>query len=384
MKTAMHQPARALLAILLCACGGRSAGSPSESSPSTSTTAFVVSVQSVQPAFGPTAGGIPALVTGAGFVEGFATHGGSQVSVQTLVTFGGVAAADLNVIDDNRIELTVPAGAPGLADVAVTNPNGAGTCSGCFRYVAPIEVNSIVPPAGQAGVSVTIHGQGFAPESMFTIGGRELISPQVVDAQTATGLVPPGAAGVADVLAVTFEGIGQLRSGFAYTEDLRLDAATPGVTATAGGAKVILAGAGFAPGSVVLVDGAPATTVWVDDQHLQLVAPAHAAGAVDLSVSGVTLAQGLTFADAGGSALFAVQPPHGPAGTVLHLYGSGLSALQVTIGGQAAAVQSATDTELDVLVPPGTGTAAVQAGPFTASFTYDPILAVTSIEPACR
>ena len=371
---------RALAVLLLCACGG-GAGSPPASSPSVTASTFPVLVQAVQPASGPTAGGIDALVTGAGFVEGFATHGGSQVSVQTLVTIGGVAAGNLNVIDDNRIELTVPAGAEGLADVVVTNPNGKGACTACFRYVAPIEVLSITPSSARAGESITVSGQGFTPETMITIGGRELISPQISDSHSAAGRVPPGS-GAADVLAVTFQGIGTARKGFRYLDDLRLTEAAPGVTATAGGAKVMLAGTGFETGDAVQIDGNALPTVWVDDQHLQFVAPAHAAGAVPLSVRGVSLARGLSFADAT-PALYAVQPPHGKVGDVLHLYGSGLAQAQVTIGGQPAALTLVTDNQLDATVPAGTGAVDVQAGTLPPlTFTYDALVAVTTISPA--
>ena len=381
---------RALIILLLCACGGgREAVLPDGGSPSASATATVVLAQTVSPASGSTSGGISALVTGSGFVEGFAAHGGSQVSGQTLVTFGGVAAADLNVIDDNRIELTVPAGAAGPSDVVVTNPNGTGTCTGCYRYVEPIRVDAIAPATGQAGVPVTLHGQGFTPESMFTIGGRELISPQIVDAKTATGFAPQGIAGGADVLAVTFDGIGELRRGFVYTDGLRLDGATPGVVPTAGGAKVMLTGAGFASDAVVQAGGSATTTVWIDAQHLQFVSPAHAAGAVDLAVGGASLAHGLTFADAGGAAaLYAVQPPHGPlaGGTTLHLYGAGLTGAQIAIGGHAAATQAVSDSEIDAVVPAGAASGAVdvQAGALllAGGFSYDPILAVTTISPA--
>src|SRR5207247_3708488 len=147
-------------------------------------------------------------------------------------------ATNVNVIDDNRVELTVPAGSPGVAAVAVTNPNGTGACAGCYRYVTPIAVVSIDPPSGPpgGGTAVTVHGQGFTAGLLLTIGGRELIGPQIADGQTATGLTPPGA-GAADVLALTPDGSGVLRRGFVYQDALRIDAVAPAVVGTAGGTK---------------------------------------------------------------------------------------------------------------------------------------------------
>src|SRR5205085_36689 len=107
-----------------------------------------VRVRGVFPGHGPASGGNGALVSGSGFVEGFAARGGAAVSAQTTVKVGGALASSVDVIDDNRLQIVLPAGLGGPADVTVVNPNGSGTCAGCYRYQAPLEVSAIEPARG--------------------------------------------------------------------------------------------------------------------------------------------------------------------------------------------------------------------------------------------
>ncbi len=403
-----------ILALLLCACGRRATapdagldagprtdGGPLATGDGGPPAAIEVKVKAVLPGTGPTGGGGSALISGAGFVEGFALRGGGEVSRRTSVLVGGAAATGVDVIDDNRIEVVLPAGAPGTASIAVTNPNGTGTCTGCYRYVTPLEITSVVPATGpsQGGTAVTVHGRGFSSDLLLTVGGRELIGLQVADAQTVTGLTPPGT-GAQDLLAINHDGSGQLRRGFVYTEALRVDSISPAVTGTAGGAKLIIEGAGFTPLAVVKIDGVVATSAWVDAQHLALYAPpvppapAHAAGAVDVAVDSALLAKGLVYADARGATVaYAVQPSHGPlAGgacpaACLHVYGTGLTGQAVSIGGAVATVHAVSDVQLDADLPyratPGAVDVQVGLAPaLTAAFRYDPLLSVDSIVPA--
>ncbi|MFN2548939.1 MAG: IPT/TIG domain-containing protein [Myxococcales bacterium] len=398
----------ALIAFLLCACGhessaldgGLDAGEQADGG--TTTTGgnadggpgapITVKVRVALPATGKTKGGETVLVSGSGFVNGFAVRGGSDVSRRTTVTFGGTPATNVNVIDDNRVEVIAPAGAPGSVDVKVTNPNGTGACAGCYRYVTPIAVTAVEPARGPSlgGTSITVHGQGFTSDLLLTIGGRELIGLSIVDGQTATGSTPPGSEGGADVLALSPDGMGQLRRGFVYQDALRVDSVSPGVVGTTGGDKLVIAGAGFSAISTARIDGAAAPSEWVDDQHLALFAPAHPAGAVDVSVDGATLAGGLVYADPGGATTaYGVQPSHGPlAGAiVVHVYGTGLTGVtSAAFGTTPASVHPVSDVQLDVDLPAGAAPGAVDvqvaSQTLNAAFTYDPPLAVASISPA--
>ena len=350
-----------------------------------------VIVRAIFPGQGPAEGGGSVLITGQGFVEGFASRGGGQVSAQTRVALGFAQATEVDVIDDNRLHLTVPPGTPGAADVSVTNPNGTGTCAGCYRYLARVQVDALEPARGptRGGTAVTLRGQGFKAGMLLTLGGAEVIGLQVSSATTATFLTPPGAPGGAEVVCATRDGEDQVRSGFVYQEPLAIAAAAPATLSTAGGALTIT-GRGFTAQAQVSLGQTALATRWIDGRTLAAQAPAHAAGPVDVSVTDpgalpsedqpaaapplATLVRGLIFADPPGSApgplaLFSLSPRQVPlAGgacpaVCVALTGSGLSLpdLVVAIGGApmpAASVHVGDDRSATVDVPPG-----AQAGP---------------------
>src|SRR5205823_7087824 len=142
-------------------------------------------------------------------------------------------------------------------------------CARWHRYGTPVGLGCLDPafrPSG-GGPPVSRHGHGFTPHLFVTIGGRELIGLAIVDPRTATGMTPPGAAGGADVLALSHDGKGELRRGFVYQDALRVDSVSPAVIGTVGGDKLVVAGAGFGPRSAVKIDGAGAPSAWIDDQH---------------------------------------------------------------------------------------------------------------------
>jgi hypothetical protein len=89
-------------------------------------------IVSVEPVSGSTRGGESVVVTGGGFVTG------------ASVTFGGVPATSVAVLDSNgtRIRVVTPPHAAGTVDAVVTNPDGrSATLPGGFAYVAPVRVS---------------------------------------------------------------------------------------------------------------------------------------------------------------------------------------------------------------------------------------------------
>ena len=382
-------------------------------------------VRAIFPGTGSTTGGATAMVTGSGFVEGFATRGGGVVNTETTVLIGGAPATLVDVIDDNRVELVLPKGSAGPADVALTNPNGTGTCPGCFRYVAPIEIDTIAPALGSTagGTSVTIKGHGFLAGMLVTVGEQELIGAAVVDGATVTGLTPPGAAGGATVRALSADGSGELRSAFVYGDPLRVDTVTPSVASIAGGTKLVVAGRGFSAQAQVLVDGAVVPTNWSGPQALECAAPPHAAAAVDVSVSDTgavpaanasasTLPHALLYADLGAAApqplaLAALTPQHGPlAGgacptACLTLLGAGFTVADLVVfvaGAQVAPanVHAASDHQLSLDLPAGSApgpvdvevrsasqaAAAKIAAAAAGAFRYDAAFSLATSAPA--
>ncbi len=88
----------------------------------------------VAPATGASGGGTNVTITGTDFQSGAA------------VTFGGVAATNVNVVDATTITATTPAHPAGTFDIVVTNPDStAGTLSPGFTFVAPNPLPSWKP-----------------------------------------------------------------------------------------------------------------------------------------------------------------------------------------------------------------------------------------------
>ena len=162
------------------------------------------------PASGVATGGTTVTITGAAFRTGAA------------VTFGGLAAAAVAVVDAATITATTPEHAVGGVDVAVTNGDGqAGLLIGGFTYaIHPAPTVTAVtpmsgPPAG--GTAVTITGAAFREGATVTFGGTPAIGATVVDETTITATTPEHAAGAVDVL-VTNVGnqSGVLVRGFSF------------------------------------------------------------------------------------------------------------------------------------------------------------------------
>lgn len=89
-------------------------------------------VASTSPSLGDTAGGGQLVtLTGTGFTGA------------TGVTFDGVAATSLTVVNDTTITCIPPAGSAGPADVAVTTSGGTGTGSGIYEYWSPTQITGV-------------------------------------------------------------------------------------------------------------------------------------------------------------------------------------------------------------------------------------------------
>lgn len=118
-----------------------------------------LSVQSVQPARGPVAGGQAVTCSGSGFQTGAA------------VTFGGNAATAVTVLGSGSLACLTPPGTSGLADVVVTNPDlDATTLTAGYDYEAtPVEALS--DAAADPDVAVDGNGAWHVAWASTTSGG---------------------------------------------------------------------------------------------------------------------------------------------------------------------------------------------------------------------
>src|SRR5262249_18519258 len=79
-------------------------------------------VQGAVPASGPTSGNT------------VVTLNGSNFQANAVVTINGVPATNVTLLDVFTLRVTTPAGNPGLAKVAVTNPDGGTGSNQVFTY----------------------------------------------------------------------------------------------------------------------------------------------------------------------------------------------------------------------------------------------------------
>jgi hypothetical protein len=118
----------------------------------------------------------PSFATGAG--GSVITVSGAGLTGATSVTVGGVAAEAFQVLSDNSIQVTAPAGT-GAADVVVTTPAGTSptTAADQVTFVKP---PTLMQPAsvgrGAEGFRVTFTGAGFTAPMTIQAGNGVVFS----------------------------------------------------------------------------------------------------------------------------------------------------------------------------------------------------------------
>jgi hypothetical protein len=232
------------------------------------------------------------------------------------VLFGLDPSPMVTVVSSTEVTAVSPAHAVGVVSLTLRNAdNQFAELPRAFRFVDPPTLTAVAPSTGDvAGATrITLTGTGFTPGSTVTLGGAPATQVSYVTATELSALTPPHAPGSVDVV-VSSDGVpATLAGGFTYTRGApTLVSLAPLSGPTAGGTLLTLTGSGFAAGATVTVGGAMATDVVVVSSVLaRAVVPAHAAGAVDVTLTNddqqaATLAAAFTY----------VAPPDGTTGTV--------------------------------------------------------------------
>ena len=235
-------------------------------------------VSSVSPLTGSTTGGTAVTITGTNFAAG------------ATVTFGGTAATNVVVVSGTQITATTPPGSAGAVTVTVTNPGAqSGSLANGFTYVVVPTVSAVSPNSGltTGGTAVTITGTNFAAGATVTFGGTAATNVVVVSGTQITATTPAGSAGAVTVT-VTNPGAqsGSLANGFTYVVVPTVSACRPNSGSTTGGTAVTITGTNFAAGATVTFGGTAATNVVVvSGTQITATTPAHAAGAVTVTVT---------------------------------------------------------------------------------------------------
>jgi large repetitive protein len=168
-------------------------------------------VVSCSPSSGSTVGGTSVTLTGTNFTG------------TPTVTFGGVSATSIVVVNSTTITCTTPAHAAGAANIVVTTTAGSGTLNSGFTFVAPPIIASIVANSGSIfGGTVTINGTGFQNGATVTFGGVSATGVVFVSSTELTVNPPAHAAGVVTVVVTNPDSQSGSLLGYTYVNGLHI------------------------------------------------------------------------------------------------------------------------------------------------------------------
>ena len=251
-----------------------------------------IGLTGISPTYGSTLGGTRMRISGS-YLEA-----GSQVAI------GNVPATNV-VYESGQLVATTPSHPAGAVDVVVTWPDGrTQRLSSAFTYIAPPTVTAVGPRlfANYTAARITLTGTNFA--SGATLQFRQAncatcilnsaTNVVVVNATTLTADVPPWFSDTDLSLIVTNpNGLSvTAANAITYAQPPGFNFISPATASTAGNTIVSLTGWGFTRSSQILFDGIVAPLVsYSDPWHISVRVPAHAAGAVDVTISNP---QGLT------------------------------------------------------------------------------------------
>ncbi|MFM7251599.1 MAG: IPT/TIG domain-containing protein, partial [Ilumatobacteraceae bacterium] len=354
-------------------------------------------VVSVTPAVGPIAGGTPVTIAGTNFVG---------VSLVAGVTFNGVPATSVAIVDESTITAVTPAGAIGTATVQVVAVGGSASLSAGFRYFGVPVVSGVSPSVlPLSGGSVTVSGSNLDGVSKVLVGSVEVSSFASVS-DSAITLVVPAVGSAASGVSVSVVTPGGTSDVSGTADDVRFVAA-PAVTGVSpnrgpvgGGQSVTISGSGFVGVSAVRVGGVSVPFSVSGESSISVSTPAGSVGTVQVEV---TATGGVSADVAGDDYRYFAQPSVSALSAQQGRVAGGLS---ITIAGEhldgatkvlfgaveVTAFTSVTDTSITLLTPSTTQgkvdvtvvtPGGTSSGAGTANdFTFYAVLSVTGLLPA--
>jgi hypothetical protein len=152
------------------------------------------------------------------------------------------------------------------------------------------QVRSVSRTTGRVsgGQRVGVHGVGFTHVRAVLFGGVPGTAVRVLSPSWIRVTTPPHAAGTFGIRVVTTHGTSALGTvRFKYLPPPRVTSISPAAGSAAGGETVTITGTGLSAVTAVLFGGTPAASLTVNSStSLTVVAPAHAAAQVDVTVRG--------------------------------------------------------------------------------------------------
>jgi peptidoglycan/xylan/chitin deacetylase (PgdA/CDA1 family) len=254
-------------------------------------------VRTVSPSSGKTSGGTRMTLSGTGF-RGI-----------KAVTFGGVPGTALHVISSTRLAITSPRHAHGVVAIHIITNHGtsASRTTDHYRYVSPPTITSISPTSGRTGggTRVRINGANFGHVTAVLFGSTRATALHVLSASALNVTAPAHTGGIVDVRVITRYGRSTARTSdhYTYVSPPTITSITPSAGPTAGTTRVRIDGAHFRHVTAVLFGSEPGTALKIWTSALEITAPAHAAGTVNVQVvtsygrSLASIADRYTYAD---------------------------------------------------------------------------------------
>ena len=223
-------------------------------------------------------GGTFVTITGTGFATG------------ATVEFDGQVCSGPTVISPTAITCTTPAHAAGPANVKVTNIDSqSASASNAYTYMVAPSVTSVSLNAGPlaGGTAVTITGTGFVTGITATFGDVACTTPTFVNSTSMTCITPAYAAGAVTVAVTnTDTQIGSTAAAYTYRVAPTVTSVGFNTGSLVGGTVVTITGSNFISGATVDFGGLACTSVtFVNPTSLTCITPAHATGAVTVTVT---------------------------------------------------------------------------------------------------
>jgi hypothetical protein len=277
---------------------------------------------SINPNYGPIAGGQNVTITGTNFVSGI------------TVTIGGKAVTNLLVSSTTTLTATTPSNSAGAATVAITTGFGSASGINAYVYLNAPTFGSISPNSGPTagGQTVTITGTNFViGGTTVTIGGNATTSVSVSGSTSLTAVTPSGTAGAANVVVTTNGGSATGTNAYTYTNPPIVTGISPTSGPQGGGTTVTITGTNLSYPTAVNFGANPATILTNSSTQITVTSPAGSPGTVDVTVTtgGGTSATSSAdqFTYIGAPTFISISPTTGPVagGTFVTITGSGFS-----------------------------------------------------------
>jgi YD repeat-containing protein len=312
----------------------------------------------------------PGFVDGAATGAEFAQPGGVAVDESGAVYVADTLNHAIRKIAGGVVTTIAGNGKPGFTDSQLNQPSGiafagalfiADTFNDALRaiYFAPA-VTSVSPRRGPlaGGNAVHLYGSAFVPGvTTVSLGDVSYVSSTELLVTAAAA-----AAGTVDVRVTTPGGTAVLPAAYTYLPPPTISAVTPSKLRSSGGQALTIDGSDFvdAGDTTVTIGGIATPATFVSSTRLLAIAPPHAGGAADVTVTtpGGTAHASVTYFDPPAIASFA--PPSGRPGATVVIHGTSFdpdpSGDQVLIGGTPATVLAATATDLTIAIPANAST----------------------------